>query len=209
MAVCPRCNVELRNTPSPHGIVFQCPMCGGRALGIAVLRRMATPTVVRDLWVRAHEPGALVGRVCPICLETMVQVPVATAAGNATLGVCSTCQFVWCEGDALEQLPPLEHPQAEELPEHVREQIALAEIKQLQEREDADTGDGGPPEEEWKWIPDRQAEQRSAPSRCASGLGSALAHLGGCVMGIAAWLMWRLGREHDLEDHFPQNDRMA
>jgi hypothetical protein len=51
MALCPRCNQRLARVPTPQGIVFQCPACKGRAVGVAVLRRLVPAGLVQGLWL--------------------------------------------------------------------------------------------------------------------------------------------------------------
>jgi Zn-finger nucleic acid-binding protein len=145
----------LARTPIPQGVVFDCPNCKGRAIGIPVLRKLVPENLVKDLWLRARQDEASPGAECPICHQAMAEVLVPAAAGTVALDVCAACQFVWLDPMESEQLPSIRREPSlrERLPEKAREQIALMQLKTLEAKERG-TGFGEEsPDEEWKWIP--------------------------------------------------------
>ena len=156
MSLCPRCQQRLVRSKVPQGVVFVCPRCKGRAIGLPVLRRMIPDGIVNGLWLQAHQEGGVAGVACPICQRTMAQVSATANAHPVTLDVCTGCQFVWFDPNTLEQLPAAPcPPRAEEtLPEAAREQIALMKLKSFEEQQEAaGTLEGGGPEETWKLLP--------------------------------------------------------
>jgi len=155
MSVCPRCRERLIRVKTPNGFFFVCRRCQGRAVGLSVLRRLTTRESIKGLWTRAGQPGAKGPLGCPICRRRMSEVGVPVDEQEVVLDVCRGCQFVWFDPKELEQFPP-KPPQPspdEQLPEKVREQIALAEVKLVGERARAEESELTGPEETWKWIP--------------------------------------------------------
>jgi len=155
MLVCPRCRQRLSRAKSKVGIFHECPQCKGRAIGVPVLRKLLPPRYVRQLWGQASKATLPRGPGCPVCRQPMAEVPVTTHGGEVPLDVCTKCRFVWFDVRELEQLPRQAPPKDDrkQLPEKVREQMALLQIEiEAQKARGSDFG-GEQPEEAWKWIP--------------------------------------------------------
>jgi membrane associated rhomboid family serine protease len=155
MFTCPRCRRRLVQTRTEHGIFFVCPGCGGRAVSLSVVRRMAGPDPARRLWSAANGGEAQPGVGCPICRRSMAQVPLPVDGEQVPLDVCTGCQFVWFDPAELEKLPkaPPEPSEKKPLPQEAREKIAIAEAEAVGKRAGRDDDPLTGPEETWKWIP--------------------------------------------------------
>ncbi len=159
MHICPRCRKRLTRTQTRAGIVHTCDSCGGRAVGLPVVRKATYVEHARELWNRAGEghPSAL---GCPVCRHRMTEVPLPLAAACVVLDVCRRCQFVWFDGSEFEQLPARELPTTwrDRLPEDARERMALANLAADARLEKAASSAGNElfgdsPDEPWKLLP--------------------------------------------------------
>ena len=155
MLVCPRCRRRLVRTKTSHGIFFACRGCQGRAVSLAVVRRMAGREPAKTLWREAVVGETEEGVGCPICQRATAEVRLRVDGMRVPLDVCTGCHFVWFDPDEMEKLPEVPPSPAEEeaLPEEAREGLAVAEAEavahEAQRDDDAILG----PEEKWKWIP--------------------------------------------------------
>ena len=50
---CPRCNLPLKQVRMSNGVFWTCDTCGGRAVGLELLRRTFTPQSINPLWLHA------------------------------------------------------------------------------------------------------------------------------------------------------------
>jgi membrane associated rhomboid family serine protease len=84
-----------------------------------------------------------------------VALPVARNQ-DVHLDICTKCQFVWFDSNELEQLPkrpPTTVQPTKELPQKVREAVAIAEAQRVAVRARGAEYGSEMPEEAWKWIP--------------------------------------------------------
>jgi membrane associated rhomboid family serine protease len=155
MFVCPRCRERLVRKRTEHGVFFVCPGCQGRAVSLAVLRRMAGRKTTREIWRRAIHDDAHPGVDCPICRRVTVEVPVPLDGRQVHLDACIGCHFVWFDPKELEQLPEPPPAASEEkpVPQEVREEIAVAEAESVAAQAEAEDDPFWGPAEKWKWIP--------------------------------------------------------
>ena len=139
-----------------EGVFFECPGCRGRAIGLAVVRRVVEPAVTRNLWQRVTGGASREGAECPACRRAMAEDALPFDARRALhLDVCVRCQVLWFDPHEFEQLPakPLTPEPIRELPAEAREVEAIAKVQKLaRQAERADFG-RGEPDEAWKWIP--------------------------------------------------------
>jgi len=128
MQVCPRCERPLVRVKRREGIAFQCPGCRGCALGLAVLRKIVSRELVKNLWLLARRPQQPRGLRCAICRRPMRQVPMRIDGHRLVLDVCARCQFAWFDTGELDELPraPRERRVQEVMPMEARERLALA-----------------------------------------------------------------------------------
>jgi membrane associated rhomboid family serine protease/predicted RNA-binding Zn-ribbon protein involved in translation (DUF1610 family) len=101
--VCPSCGQALARRWTPaHGVVWMCPGCGGRAIGVGLLKQLRDPAAVTRAWLAAESETPGNGRPCPMCGRAMRHV---TLDGFPTLEVCMLCEIVWFDPNAFEAFP--------------------------------------------------------------------------------------------------------
>lgn len=129
---------------------WSCPSCGGRAVGIGLLRKTIVKDPIDQVWHSARNGNGVPGRPCPSCLKRMVEV--AASPNGLRLDVCRTCYVVWFDPKEYEQVPSLPQPPPEpELPEEVREARAIAQAQAIAEQMRGPSGNN--PHEMWKYLP--------------------------------------------------------
>jgi membrane associated rhomboid family serine protease/Zn-finger nucleic acid-binding protein len=162
MSVCPKCNKRLTRTKTEAGCLFLCTQCNGRAVALSVLRKTMPPNYASALWMGAKRRMADRGQRCPICRKAMTEVQLPTDGRSVPLDICTGCQFVWFDPQEFEQFPKqppkTKKAEREQLPEKVREAMAIAELKLDETRRlarDSSSGDfgSGPPVDDWKHLP--------------------------------------------------------
>jgi Zn-finger nucleic acid-binding protein len=136
MFVCPVCSSELDRAAAPHGIVWVCPACKGRAVNVAILRRLIDRPHFNRLWQTVWESAVHSDRKCPSCQKPMVEVPVTPPPDPLILDGCKSCQFVWFDASELEKIPPaVREPTAEEqfrkLPLEARQALAIQKVQSM------------------------------------------------------------------------------
>ncbi len=155
MLVCPECRKRLVRTKAPNGIFFECPRCQGRAVSLAVVRRVVETKYTNRLWRRVIHGESRKGVNCPACERPMDEVAIPFDGHAINLDICRSCQFLWFDPHEFEQLPekpPVSKPETE-IPPKVREQMALLEVHSIAERARESDSDDEQPDEAWKWLP--------------------------------------------------------
>lgn len=102
---CPRCRVRLHKVSSPKGFIFICDQCQGRAIALAVVRKILDPAVTRALWRKAVEGESLRGAKCPVCSEAMDEAGHQVGGQRVMIDLCRRCHFLWFDRDEMQQLP--------------------------------------------------------------------------------------------------------
>jgi Zn-finger nucleic acid-binding protein len=152
--ICPSCQRTLIQVRMSHGIFWSCENCGGRAVGVELLRRTFTPQSINPLWLHAIKSEGQSGRRCPSCRNSMIEVKLSDTA-EIKVDVCRLCHFVWFDAKEVETLVPrAAAPPKPEMPQKAREATAMLEIERLANearRSDYDF-DIAPPDEWWKQI---------------------------------------------------------
>lgn len=152
--ICPRCEIALPRVRSSYGVFWACQRCGGRAVGVELLRRTFTPASVNPIWLHAMQsPGRSACR-CPSCGNAMTEVALADHS-SVRVDVCKLCHFVWFDACEVESLTPRPLPDAppERLPQKQREKLAIAKVREMAlEAELRETG--GTTAAWWKAIGD-------------------------------------------------------
>lgn len=135
MFACPSCKADLSRTEGEQGIVWLCVKCKGRAINIALLRKLVERTHFNRVWQTALENPQRSERKCPACRKSMVEAPVTPPPNPLILDVCKPCQFVWFDAAEFERMPaaPPPPPQAE-LPAAAKQIIAEHKVRMLAER---------------------------------------------------------------------------
>jgi membrane associated rhomboid family serine protease/ribosomal protein L37AE/L43A len=101
--VCPSCGHALEERRSEtHGVIWACPACGGRAIGLGLLKRLKDPNLVTQAWLAAQSAAPGHGRPCPACRGGMRTV---AAGGLPKLDICTLCEIVWFDPKVYEAFP--------------------------------------------------------------------------------------------------------
>lgn len=137
MSSCPSCSTRLQTRPLGQARSLACPRCGGRAVTLPALRRVARPDRVAAIWSATHGQREAAGAPCPTCARAMNLVSIDEGA-PLWLDVCRPCQQVWFDGGELERLPPPpEAPPAPEVPKEARLAWAKLRAEAARERTEA------------------------------------------------------------------------
>ncbi len=155
---CPRCRVRLNRATTEHGVCFVCPKCNGRAVALALLRHDGSKDAVRSLWIQSHDKTGTPGAKCPVCDQPTVEVslPIGPSSSGSALrlDVCAGCQFAWFDPAEFEQFPSAPKVAEEKtLPQPAREKLAIREVQMLASKAEAESDDGPPLDEPWRWLP--------------------------------------------------------
>jgi len=93
MLACPNCRSRLARVVHEGGVVYACPKCDGRAVGVAPLARVAGGDFVKRL--RYRTTGAAKGRQCPQCGRAMTVADFGQGRETVELDLCRSCHLVW------------------------------------------------------------------------------------------------------------------
>ena len=150
--LCPRCNLALKQVRTSHGVLWACDNCGGRAVGLELLRRTFTPESINPLWLHAIGGEGQSSRRCPSCGNPMLEVRLSDKA-IVKVDVCRICHFVWFDAHEVDSLVPRPLPPAPPpMPQKLREAIAIMKVEQLAEEARGSDFDSAPPDDWWKQI---------------------------------------------------------
>ena len=130
---CPRCGAALAKSPYNGRIGFACPEGHGIAMTLGAVRALCgSRELVNLLWHKSGAEEAEEGAPCPVCGKPMRKVTLDVEGKALELDICRRCQEVWFDPNELETLPPKPpEPEPEELPQAVREAIALEKAKNV------------------------------------------------------------------------------
>lgn len=134
MPACPICNQTLSVHPQREGVFHSCARCGGRALTIPQVRRVAGDKMGARL-LRALGIARLRSEhACPFCRAKMVQVSLT----NPSLEVdgCRPCNAIWFDAPTYELLPEGTAETTNALPLLAAEIFGENKLKEQQEREE-------------------------------------------------------------------------
>jgi membrane associated rhomboid family serine protease/Zn-finger nucleic acid-binding protein len=149
MLACPNCSTRLNRQSLEHGVVYACPKCGGRSMGIGLLHKLnISANFMRDLWKGAMAPGARQVRDCPHCGRRMSEVQNKLDGGILVLDVCTACQSIWFDPKEHEALPQktVKESQISDEGKILLGKFAAEEMGE--EYREAEQGD--PPEQAWQ-----------------------------------------------------------
>jgi membrane associated rhomboid family serine protease len=157
MFTCPNCGSTLTRKQGKVGLIWSCDSCGGRAVSIALLRRLIGNERVSAIWSRAINAAEKGSRPCPICSRGMTEESIGIAGQMLKLGICTRCEFTWFDTPQYESIPPpppkpRDSGEVDEkgLPQAAREALALYKVQQMAKQEQ----EGDPePDATWKTVP--------------------------------------------------------
>src|SRR5271154_1924000 len=152
MPNCPNCMIALRTVRQREGIFFYCDQCGGRAVTIPQVRRVAGDKFAVQL---VHQINNAIGtsfRKCPCCCQTMRQFKIAQPM--MILDACKLCGLIWFEPGEFEEVPEGITESPDELELRGREIFAVHQLEEMAEQQRREEMiSGAPPDQGWKWVP--------------------------------------------------------
>jgi Zn-finger nucleic acid-binding protein len=133
MPVCPICNQALDLQRQREGLFYSCSKCGGRALTIPQVRRVAGDKMGARLLRALGNARLRTEHACPHCRTMMVRVSLA----NPSLEVdgCRPCTAIWFDAPTYELLPEGTAETTNALPLLSTEIFAERKLKEQKERE--------------------------------------------------------------------------
>ncbi len=155
MLICPNCDKPLKKGRRPHGFIWGCQRCGGRAAPLALLRRSIDKNAIDRMWQRVVAIDGVEGKACPICTKRMVQFQLKVVDVDWKLDLCKPCQLFWFDEGEYDDLPGVPPPApAPDLniafTKKAREALAISKLQQIRDHiRDFQIA----PEEHWKFIP--------------------------------------------------------
>jgi membrane associated rhomboid family serine protease/Zn-finger nucleic acid-binding protein len=157
MYLCPRCNQALFRLEESGGVSWECQICGGKAMGVGLLRKTIGEQRTAQIWSKQFTGIGKDGCACPLCSRTMNEVTVEMPKGPLTLDLCQPCNFVWFDAGECEFIPPpppaphiLGQIDKSKMTQEQIESLALIEAQRLAEQE---RQENPAPYEDWKTIP--------------------------------------------------------
>lgn len=150
--ICPRCALPLKQVTTGHGVLWACSNCGGRAVGVELLRRTFTPESINPLWLHAIRGEGPSSGQCPSCHNPMIEVKLSDTAG-VKVDVCRLCHFVWFDAHEVDTLVPRPIPATPvKRPHEIPETVAIPNMEQLAKGTPGTDFNSASPDEWWKQI---------------------------------------------------------
>ena len=132
MPSCPFCAKPLETIRQHEGVFYFCSSCGGRALTIPQLRRVAGDrfaTRILRLIQLARRPSA---RPCPFCARRMVVCNLPEPLME--LDGCRPCNVAWFDAPTYETVPEGSTESTNSLPALSTEIFAEIRLKEFKDR---------------------------------------------------------------------------
>jgi membrane associated rhomboid family serine protease len=151
MMACPNCGERLATDRAAGLIRWVCAACGGRALSITALRRVAGADFSTTLWRGTDSAPLRADRRCPACRGAMAMVAAGRAGEWHEVDVCRPCQFAWFDPGEFEsetdhrRLAAPEPTPAQR--DALRERVAIEQARRLGESARETDAE---PDEGWK-----------------------------------------------------------
>ena len=130
---CPFCAKPLETIRQREGVFYLCSSCGGRAVTIPQLRRVAGDRFAAKLLrliQLAHRPSKW---PCPFCSGRMVVCNLAEPLME--LDGCRPCNAVWFDAPTYETMPEGSAETTNSLPSLATEVFAEIRLKEMKDRE--------------------------------------------------------------------------
>jgi Zn-finger nucleic acid-binding protein len=108
VATCPTCAAGLDRRETGKGVFWECTSCGGRGVGLGMLRQEISKKFLDKLWILSDEARFPRTRSCPHCSELMHEVLIPPPEGSIKIDVCRIDHFIWLDQGEFQRLPPPE-----------------------------------------------------------------------------------------------------
>ncbi len=144
--------VALRTVRQREGIFFNCDKCGGRAMTVPQMRRVAGDKFAVQLLRQINSATKTSSRKCPCCCLMMKQFQITQPM--MTLDSCRHCGLIWFEPGEFEEIPEGVVEASDELELRGREILAVHQLEEMAEQQRREEMiSGASPDQGWKWIP--------------------------------------------------------
>src|SRR5262245_18866641 len=143
MPACPVCCTPLKTLRQREGLFYQCPGCGGRAVTIPQIRRVAGDRFATGLLRQINAQTVSGNHPCPFCGRAMREFH--SSAPPLELDACKPCGVVWFDPHEFEAVPEGAVASVNELHLRGAESFGTHRLEQMKRWSD----DSGPPEETW------------------------------------------------------------
>ncbi|MBZ0256764.1 rhomboid family intramembrane serine protease [bacterium] len=123
----------------PHGVIWGCRQCGGRAVTLNLLRKSIERDAIERIWRRAESGAGVEGKSCPSCTRRMAQFKPNLPGVDWKLDCCKPCRMFWFDAGEFEDLPGIPPPPPETNPIHSVPETILVQASEAQ-RNNQDAG---------------------------------------------------------------------
>jgi len=139
---CPVCQETLEKRQSDYGAFWACGACGHWLIALSTLRRTVDPSYYSELWQEVRSQEKAEGGSCPSCQKTMNRVFRPAEGDPSVFQFCKACLLAWL-GPQERAVLPLQaapetvkppEPKKDDLPQEVREMMALHKVELIAER---------------------------------------------------------------------------
>ena len=138
---CLQCHKTMHKASYCDLYCSYCTDCSGVSFTVSGLRSLVKDReTVNRLWAQAKYGNAPDGKLCLCCDRPMKKVSLdVPEKATLELDLCTRCQTVWFDAGELYGVPLKEKPEdvVESLPPAAREKLALAEVRDIEERSGA------------------------------------------------------------------------
>lgn len=156
MFFCPHCQVSLKKFKSPHGIIWICTTCNGRAASLFIFKKQMENQNFKKLWREIISGSGDFKNACPSCTKKMAEVPLLLQGECLFIDVCKNCKLIWFDDGEYDsvQKPPETMPEIKPLRfEDTRAKLAIAEIELMKIKNANREYQDELPDNIWKMIP--------------------------------------------------------
>jgi len=147
MPACPNCTSPLHTVRQRGGLFFHCDECGGRAVAMPQIRRVAGDAFATSLLRQINGNSNFGDRSCPFCQRPMRRFD--SPMPPLELDACKPCGTVWFDPQEFEAVPEGAAESTDEVRMRGAEALARHRLEQMRERGANDDA----PDEAWKTIP--------------------------------------------------------
>ncbi len=143
--------IPMVRRQTPQGGMWECESCGGRAMTVALLRKLRSKAAVSEMWVTARAAPEAAGRSCPSCDHAMHVVGTGEGTDHLEVDICVRCHFVFFDPGEFEATPGEAVEDPKELPLEARRALAMVKVEAVKKRAEEQMGpDAHSP---LAWIP--------------------------------------------------------
>lgn len=156
MLVCPHCQESLIKNSTPHGFIWACTTCNGRAANINILKNQMPPQNYIKLLQDLTNGSGDLKNTCPSCTKKMIEEPILLQDEMLFIDICKPCNLIWFDDGEYESLQkvPIEKPAIKPLKlENAKTKLAIANNELYRMKSANEDYITQMPDNIWKMIP--------------------------------------------------------